>query len=99
MSTIRNFLASVLFASVALVTTAQAQTAPAASMPRAGQMMSHDCAKQPSRHDHGAERNVPRAKSASAGPCAAMAGAPAQDAAASSPMKQRRHDHAKFKNL
>jgi len=99
MSTIRSFLASVLFASVSLVTTAQAQAAPAASMPRAGKMMSHDCANQPTRHHHGAERNVPRAKSASAGPCATMAGAPAQDAAATSPMKQRRHDHARFKNL
>jgi hypothetical protein len=47
-----------------------------------------DCSKAMARHDHGAERGTPNARSA---PCAA---APAS--AAKSKAKVRRHDHARF---
>ena len=95
MTTIRNLLASILLTSISLAASAQTPAAPAASMPMpmTGNMMSKDCAGKPTaRHDHGAERNTPRAKSATAGPCGA---APS----ASSSANKKKHDHAKFKNL
>lgn len=96
MTTIRHLFASILFTSISLAASAQTPPAPAAAsmpMPMTGNMMSQDCAGKPAaRHDHGAERNVPRAKSATAGPCGATP-------SASSAANKKIHDHAKFKNL
>lgn len=60
--------------------TAAAPAAPAASMPT-------DCGSGMKRHDHGAERNAPSAKSMPCAPAAAASGAKK-----AKPV----HDHAKF---
>lgn len=95
MNTIRIVFASVLFTSVALATSAQSQSAAGASMPMGGNMMSHDCAKPMSSHNHGSERGTPRARTTAA-PCMVDANASAPVEAASAPKKQLEHDHAKF---
>lgn len=57
--------------------------APAASMPM-------DCGSGMKRHDHGAERNAPSAKSMPCAPADAASGAKAK------PKAKPAHDHAKF---
>lgn len=83
---------SVAFLVTSIALSAAAQDRPAAPAPAPASMasasMPQDCAKTMARHDHGAERNAPSAKSA-AGPCAPAA-------AASAPKAKLRHDHAKF---
>jgi hypothetical protein len=88
MTTVR-ILSAAIFASSMLMTGAvQAQPAPAASVPQ-------DCAKPMAKHDHGAEKGMPSAKTMSA-PCAPMAAASKPADAASSPKKTLNHDHAKM---
>jgi hypothetical protein len=86
MSTARKLVASLAFIAFAGSALAQPAPAAAASGPMSGGMMEKDCAKAVAKHDHGAERNAPRAKTA---PCAAAV--PASGAKA-----KARHDHAKF---
>jgi hypothetical protein len=95
MSTIRTLLASFLFASAALSASAQTQPAAGASAPMGGAMMSQDCAKPMAKHDHGADKGMPR-PTAKAEPCMGDAGATAPAASASAPKKQPNHDHSKF---
>ena len=86
MFTARNLAVSfALVVSAGSVLAQQAPTA-AASGPMSGSMMEKGCAKAVSKHDHGAERNAPTAKTS---PCPAAA--PASGAKA-----KARHDHAKF---
>lgn len=99
MSTIRTLSAAFFLATMAL--TASAQTTPAAggSMPMGGEAMAmpHDCKMGIAKHDHGAERGSPRAKSADCGSTAATA---SPDAAASGAKSNQKHDHSKFhKNM
>lgn len=94
MSTTRTLFASILFTLFAMSASAQAQPTSAASMPMAGTMLQDDCAKPKAKHDHGAEKGTPRSTSKS-GPCVAAGSAAAPNAAASSPKKQLKHDHAK----
>jgi hypothetical protein len=95
MSTIRTLFVSAFVASVALAASAQTPPAAGASMPMGGDMMSNDCAKPMARHDHGAERGMPRAKT-TAGPCMPDASASAPAEAAPAAKKPLRHDHSKF---
>lgn len=88
MTTTRILSIAFLVTSIALSAAAQDRPAAPAPAPMASASMPQDCAKTMARHDHGAERNAPRAKSA-AGPCA-------PGAAASAPKAKLRHDHAKF---
>jgi hypothetical protein len=90
--------ASVLFAGIAFAASAQTQPtqpAPSASTPMAGSMMSHDCAKSMAKHDHGAEKGMPRPLSMSA-PCAGDAAASAPAKSDSATKKQLTHDHSTF---
>ena len=50
-------------------------------------MMSHDCAKSATKHNHGADRGMPTAQAA---PCAAAAASGAKK------KSHLKHDHAKF---
>jgi hypothetical protein len=93
MITIHRHLAAVLFASLALVASAQAQQPMGASSPMAGSMKAGDCAKPVARHDHGAEKGTSRSQQ-KAGPCMAN-GASAPAAAASSAKRKPAHDHGK----
>ena len=81
---IRNLIAIVAY--VCLAATVQAQPAPVASAPLAGDKMSQDCAKPMAKHDHGAEKGMPKPTSKS-GPCASTAAAPG--AASSAPKKSK----------
>ncbi|MES2098254.1 MAG: hypothetical protein V4569_00390 [Pseudomonadota bacterium] len=86
MFTARNLAASLAFlVSAGSVLAQQAPTA-AASAPMSAGMTDKGCTKAGSRHDHGAERNAPSAKTS---PCPAAA--PASGAKA-----RAKHDHAKF---
>lgn len=100
MTTIRTLSAAFFLAAVALTASAQTPPADGASMPMMGgeaKAMPHDCAKGVAKHDHGAERGSPRAKSADCGPASAAA---APEAAASGAKAKKPHDHAKFhKNM
>jgi hypothetical protein len=90
--------ASIAFACVAFAASAQTQTtqpAAPASAPMPGNMMSHDCAKPMAKHDHGAEKGMPRPLSMSA-PCAGGAAASAPAMGDSATKKQLTHDHSKF---
>jgi hypothetical protein len=93
MSTIHHKLAAVLFASLALAASVQAQQPMDASSPMAGNMKAGDCAKPAGRHDHGAEKGTPRSQHKSA-PCMAN-GASAPAAAAPSAKRKPAHDHGK----
>jgi len=68
MTTIRTLFVSALFASAALAASAQTQAAASASMPMVGAMVSHDCAKPMAKHDHAAEKGMPRPMAKSS-PC------------------------------
>ncbi|MBP6318767.1 MAG: hypothetical protein KA431_11625 [Rubrivivax sp.] len=96
---IRTLIAPVLFASAALSAFAQTQPTSGASAPMSGAMMSTDCAKPMARHDHGAEKGMPRPMVRS-GPCAASASATAPDAAASAAQTKKlpKHNHSAEKN-
>ncbi len=86
MFTARTLAASFVFMVSAGSVPAQQAPAGAASGPMSAGMMEKGCAKAGSKHDHGAERNAPSAKTS---PCAAAA--PASGAKA-----KAKHDHAKF---
>jgi hypothetical protein len=95
MTTFRVLSAAIFATSMALAGAAQAQPAPAASMPMAGASTPQDCAKPMAKHDHGAEKGTPSAKTMAA-PCAPMSAAPKPADAASTPKKLGNHDHAKM---
>ena len=99
MTTIHSLFVSALFASAALAASAQTPPADSASMPMGGAMMSHECAKPMAKHDHGAEKGMPRPMVRS-GPCAASASATAPDAAASAAQTKKlpKHNHSAEKN-
>jgi len=99
MTTIRTLVVSVLFTCAALAASAQTQPAASASMPMSGAMMSHDCAKPMTNHDHGAEKGTPRPM-AKSGPCMTGAAATAPEAAASAAPNKKlpKHNHAAGKN-
>ena len=82
----RDLAVSLAFLVSAGSVLAQPAPAAAASGSMSAGMMEKGCAKAVSKHDHGAERNAPRAKTP---PCAAAA--PASGAKA-----RAKHDHAKF---
>ncbi|MDP1532046.1 MAG: hypothetical protein Q8N44_20540 [Rubrivivax sp.] len=86
MIALRILFVALFAASIAL--TAQSQPVAAASAPMTSALMPRDCANPIAKHDHGAERGLPTAKSMS-GPCAPAA-------AASAPKAKLPHDHAKF---
>ena len=86
MLTARNLAISLAMLVSAGSVLAQQAPAGAASSPMSAGMTDKGCAKASSRHDHGAERNAPRAKTS---PCPAAA--PASGAKA-----RAKHDHAKF---
>ena len=86
MFTARHLAVSIAFLVSAGAVLAQPASAAAASAPMSAGMTEKGCAKAVSKHDHGAERNAPSAKTA---PCAAAA--PASGAKA-----RAKHDHAKF---
>jgi hypothetical protein len=99
MSTTRTLFVSVLFASAALAASAQTPPVASASMPMGGAAMPRDCTQPLAKHDHGAEKGMPRAMSKT-GPCAAGAAAMAPEGAASAaPAKQLpKHNHGAEKN-
>lgn len=95
MSTFRTLFVSALFACADLAASAQTPPAASVSMPVGAATMSHDCAKPMAKHDHGAEKGMPR-PAAKAEPCMGDTSATAPAASASAPKKQPSHDHAKF---
>lgn len=88
MTTFRILSAAVI--AFSLVSTAAAQSRPAemASAPMSAAPMSMNCAKPMARHDHAAEKGMPKTQP-TAGPCPPVV-------AASTPKSKSMHDHAKF---
>lgn len=84
-----HHLVAVLFSTLALAASAQAQQPMGASAPMPG-----DCAKPQAKHDHGAEKGTPRSLS-KAGPCKTVTVASEPAVAASASRKKPTHDHAK----
>ena len=88
MTTFRILSAALIVSSIALTAAAQSRPAEMASTPMSAASMPMDCAKPMAKHDHAAEKGMPKTQSA-AGPCPPLA-------AASKPKSEARHDHAKF---
>ena len=94
MTTTRMLSTAICATLIELTSTVQAQPAPAASMPMASNAMPKDCAKPMARHDHGAEKGTPSAKTMSAN-CAQAAAATMPADAASTPKQKPIHNHSK----
>lgn len=89
MTAFRTFSVALIVSLTALNAAAQSRPADMASAPAtAASPMSMDCGKPIARHDHAAEKGMPKTRS-TAEPCP-----PAK--AASVPKSKSAHDHAKF---
>ena len=94
MTSIRKLSVALFVSTLALTATAQDRPAGSAASPTPSTTTAQDCAEPMARHDHGAEKGMPMAKSKSvSGPCA-----PAAAASAPKEKAKPRHDHAKFHN-
>ena len=92
MTLARQLCAAAAFTLAATAALAQGAPSDAASAPAMSASMPQDCSKMMSRHDHGAERNMPSSKSMGCAQAAAdKASAPAKSKTAAG-----KHDHAKF---
>lgn len=92
MSFARHLGAVAAFTLAATAALAQGAPADAAPAPMMSASMPQDCSKMMSRHDHGAERNMPSSKSMGCAQAAAdKASAPAKAKTAAG-----KHDHARF---
>lgn len=88
MTTLRILSAAVIASSIVSTAAAQSRPAERASAPMSAASMSTDCAKPMARHDHAAEKGMPKTQP-TVGPCPPLA-------AASTPKSKSMHDHAKF---
>ena len=88
MTTFRTLSAALIVSPIASTAAAQSRPAEMASTPMSAASMPMDCAKPMAKHDHAAEKGMPKSQG-TVGPCPPLA-------AASTPKSKSMHDHAKF---